>query len=133
MVALFESAGARRAVELGTAVAEAAVAARAASTVARTVTCQETAPSPGRVAVVEVAETASTAASLGTCPGIVRNPRSLESLVVVAAAEAVHASIVGRKDTCRVNARSQGSPENREGPAADLVAGTTIESVSLIA
>ena len=132
VAALFESAGARRAAEVATA-AEAAVAARAASTVARTVTCRETAPSPGKVAVAGVAETASTAASLGTCPASARNPRSQESLVVVAVAEAADASIVGRTDTCRVNARSQGSPENQEGPAADLLAGTTAESVSLVA
>ena len=131
VAALFESAGARRAAEVATA-AEAAVAARAASTVARTVTCRETAPSPGKAAVAGVAETASTAASLGTCPASARNPRSQESLVVVAVAEAADASIVGRTDTCRVNARSQGSPENQEGPAADLLAGTTAESVSLV-
>ena len=132
VAALFESAGARRAAEAAT---EAAVAARAASTVARMVTCRETAPSPGKAAVAGVAETASTAASLGTCPASARNPRSQESLVVVAVAvaEAADASIVGRTDTCRVNARSQGSPENQEGPAADLLAGTTAESVSLVA
>ena len=132
VAALFESAGARRAAEVATA-AVAAVAARAASTVARTVTCRETALSLGKAAVAGVAETASTAASLGTCPASARNPRSQESLVVVAVAEAADASIVGRTDTCRVNARSQGSPENQEGPAADLLAGTTAESVSLVA
>ena len=134
VAALFESAGARRAAEVATAAAV-AVAARAASTVARTVTCRETALSLGKAVAVEVAETASTAASLGTCPASARNPRSQESLVVVvvAVAEAADASIVGRTDTCRVNARSQGSPENQEGPAADLLAGTTAESVSLVA
>ena len=133
VAALFESAGARRAAEVAMAAEAAVVAARAASTVARTVTCRETALSPGKAAVEEVAETASTAASLGTCPASARNPRSQESLVVVAVAEAADASIVGRTDTCRVNARSQGSPENQEGPAADLLAGTTAESVSLVA
>ena len=134
VAALFESAGARRAAEVATAAAVAvAVAARAASTVARTVTCRETALSLGKAVAVEVAETASTAASLGTCPASARNPRSQESLVVVAVAEAADASIVGRTDTCRVNARSQGSPENQEGPAADLLAGMTAESVSLVA
>ena len=132
VAAQFESAGARRAAEVATP-AEAAVAARAASTVARTVTCPETALSLGRAAVAVEGETASTAASLGTCPATARNPRSQESLVVVAAAEAAHASIVGRTDTCRVSARSQGSPESQGGPVAGLLAEMTAESVSLVA
>ena len=132
--ARFESAGARRAAEVATAVEAAAGAARAASTVARTVTCPETALSLGRAAVAVEEETASTAASLGTCLATARNPRSQESLaVVVAVAGAAHASIVDRTDTCRVSARSQGSPESQGGPAADLLAEMTAESVSLVA
>ena len=130
--ARFESAGARRAAEVATAAEVAAVAARAASTVARMVTCPETALSLGRAAVAVEEETASTAASLGTCLATARNPRSQESLVV-AVAGAAHASIVGRTDTCRVSARSQGSPESQGGPAADLLAEMTAESVSLVA
>ena len=134
VAARFESAGVRRAAEVATAAA-AAVAARAASTVARTVTCPATALSLGRAAVAVEEETASTAASLGTCPATARNPRSQESLVVVAAAvvEAAHASIVGRTDTCRVSARSQGNPESQGGSAAGLLAEMTAESVSLVA
>ena len=116
---LFELAGARRVVAVAMAAAVEAVA-RDASTVARMVTCRETAPSRGKAAAEVEAKTVSTAASLGICPGTVRNPRSQESLVVVEVAEV--ASIAGRTDTCRVNAQSQGSPESQGDLAAGLLA-----------
>ena len=108
-----------------------AAAARAASTVAKTVICRETALSHRKEAVAEgAAETASPAASLDTCPGTARNPRSQESLVVVAAVVA-DASTAGKTDTCRVNAQSRRSRESPDVLEADLLAGMIIEFVVL--
>ena len=120
----FESAGARR-VAAAVTVAVVLAATRGASTVAKMVTCQESALSQRRAAVAAEAETASTAASLDICPRIARSPKSQESLVVVEVA--VRASTAGRTDTCRVNALNRGSLVSLNAHVADLLARMTIE------
>ena len=124
----FALTGARSLAEV--AMVAAVLVARAATTVARRVTCRETALSRRKAVAAVEARIASTAANLDTCPGIARNPRSPESLVVALAA-AVGASTVGRPDTCPGNALSQRSPESHVGLAVDLLAGMTTERVSL--
>ena len=128
--AQFESDGARRVVEVAmVGAAEAVAVARAALTVVKMATCQEIAPNPGKEVVVEEAEIASTAASLVTKPEIVRSPRSHVSLVVVAVAEAVDASTVGRLVTCLANVLNPRSLESRGGLAAGLPPEMTTEVV----
>ena len=124
-VGRFESAGARRVVV--EAMLAVAAAEKAALTVAKTVTCLESAQSQRRaVAAAVEAEIASTAASLVTCPEIARNPRNQESLVVVEEA-AAGASTADRTDTCRVNVLNRKSLVSPDALAVGLLAEVTIE------
>ena len=85
-------------------------------------------------AAVEVAETASTAASQGTCHESVRSPRNPESLAVVVAAAAVEvaeiASTAASRAICLASVRSPRNPESLV--AAVVVAAAASTAANLV-